>query len=817
ILNSELRLISPIEPEGSESDGQIKTPVGEKFFLLTHDYLVPSIREWLTRKKKETRRGRAELRLVDRSSLWNAKPENRQLPSALEWANIRMLTKKKDWTEPQRKMMKRAGRVQGLRTLATVLVLTGLGISGISIRIGIGEANQETQAQGLVQRLLDADTAQVPEIVKAMSDHRRWVDSSLRSELERSSDDSRQKLHASLALLPVDTSQVDYLFNRLIKATPSELPVLRDALKKHQSALTSRLWNTLESAKPSDASLLPSASALASYSPDDARWESAGGKVAQALVSVNAVFLGPWIEALRLVRGKLTAPLATIFRDRNRSESERAQATDILADYAKDDPDLIADLLMDADTKAYAAFFPIAQRQESKTVRLLQVEIAKKATISDSNDSEMTKDRLAERQARAAVALVRMGHAQEVWPLLRHSADPRLRSFIVNWLNPLGADPRAVVAGFNAIDPSIKPTPVEPPKRMDAILFHPETSMRRALILALGTYGTEGLSTADREPLISKLLDLYRNDPDSGVHGAVEWTLRRWTQQEKLKAIDSELMTKEPGEHRWFVNGQRQTFAVIEGPVEFSMGSPPTEPDRSSMETLHRRRISRRFALAIKEVSVEQYQRFQRLEIDAYSPDPDGPMNGPSWYDAAAYCNWLSERDGLDKAQWCYEPNPEGKYAVGMKMVTDFLGRSGYRLPTEAEWEYACRSGSVTSRYYGVSVQLLGQYAWYNQNSRERARPCGLVKPNDLGLFDMLGNVYERCQEQYEGAYPAGKDSHMADDMIRSTVIDTYKSRIIRGGSFNILPANVRSANRHGHRPSNRSTNCGFRPCRTYP
>ena len=82
ILNSELRLISPIEPEGSESDGQTKTQVGEKFFLLTHDYLVPSIREWLTRKQKETRRGRAELRLVERSSLWNAKPENRRLPSA---------------------------------------------------------------------------------------------------------------------------------------------------------------------------------------------------------------------------------------------------------------------------------------------------------------------------------------------------------------------------------------------------------------------------------------------------------------------------------------------------------------------------------------------------------------------------------------------------------------------------------------------------------------------------------------------------------------------------------------------------------------
>ena len=119
----------------------------------------------------------------------------------------------------------------------------------------------------------------------------------------------------------------------------------------------------LESAKPGDASLLPAASALASYAPDDARWEAEGGKVAQALVSVNSVLLRPWIEALRPVRGKLTAPLATIFRDKNRSESERALATDILTDYASDDPNLLADLLMDSDPKAYAAFFPIAQRQ----------------------------------------------------------------------------------------------------------------------------------------------------------------------------------------------------------------------------------------------------------------------------------------------------------------------------------------------------------------------------------------------------------------------------------------------------------------------
>jgi hypothetical protein len=153
--------------------------------------------------------------------------------------------------------------------------------------------------------------------------------------------------------------------------------------------------------------------------------------------------------------------------------------------------------------------------------------------------SEEIKDQLAERQARAAVALVRIGKAEEVWSLLRHSPDPRLRSFIINWLNPLGADPKLITTGFDRIDSNAKPTPAPGQQKMDAILFHPETSQRRALILALGTYGTEGLSPGEREPLSAQLLGLYRKDPDAGIHGAAEWTLRKWRHQDKVKAVDA--------------------------------------------------------------------------------------------------------------------------------------------------------------------------------------------------------------------------------------------------------------------------------------
>ncbi len=241
ILDPELRLITPTDPEGSGGDRAPASP-GGRYYQLTHDYLVPSLRDWLTRKQRETRRGRAELRLAERADLWNAKPENRRLPSPLEWARIRLLTRDTDWTVPQRRMMRRAGRVHGLRGVVIVALLTAGLLAGLAVRRRVIETQEANEAASLVQRLLVADTPQVPEIVRAMRDHRRRVDPSLRDELERASDHSREKLHASLALLPVDAAQVDFLFDRLVTASTSELPVLCDALKPHRSALTPRLW-----------------------------------------------------------------------------------------------------------------------------------------------------------------------------------------------------------------------------------------------------------------------------------------------------------------------------------------------------------------------------------------------------------------------------------------------------------------------------------------------------------------------------------------------------------------------------------------------
>ena len=182
-----------------------------------------------------------------------------------------------------------------------------------------------------------------------------------------------------------------------------------------------------------------------------------------------------------------------------------------------------------------------------------------------------------------------------------------------------------------------------------------------------------------------------------------------------------------------------------------------------------------------------------------HAPQSDCPQVSVTWYEAAAYCNWLSEREGISEEQWCYEPNASGEFAEGMKPVANYLDRTGYRLPSEAEWECACRAESSTERYYGNTEELLADYAWYDQNSAGKTHPVGSLKPNDFGLFDMLGNVWEWCHDRY-GEYPTA-DSGPSDVLNDFREIEDQNSRVLRGGSFNDGAAYARSAYRCLNQP----------------
>jgi formylglycine-generating enzyme required for sulfatase activity len=149
-----------------------------------------------------------------------------------------------------------------------------------------------------------------------------------------------------------------------------------------------------------------------------------------------------------------------------------------------------------------------------------------------------------------------------------------------------------------------------------------------------------------------------------------------------------------------------------------------------------------------------------------------------------------------------------------MSIPADVLDRTGYRLPTEAEWEYACRAGTVTSYYFGLSSDLLEKYARYQANSKDHAWSCGSLLPNDLGLFDMLGNEYEWVQDSTRRSLRARRGLY-SDITNIFEYVNEKSPRLVRGGTFSFPPASVRSAYRFWYAPASRVTSYGFRPSRT--
>jgi formylglycine-generating enzyme required for sulfatase activity len=1300
ILDREIRLITPTDPEGKDDTDPSTVQPGTKYYQLTHDYLVPSLRDWLTRKQKETRKGRAELLLADRAAVWNARPEKRQLPSLLQWLQIRWHTSKKNWTPPQRKMMRKAERHYALRAGIVAVVLALATFTGLAIRDRVEEKQSANHAAGLMQAILNADIAQVPAIVDQMTEYRQWTDPLLREENSKAADKSRQKLNTSLALLPVDASQVKYLKDRLLDAEPGEVAVIRDALFPHKDQLVGELWTVVEAPqKDKESQRLRAAAALAKYDAESEKWAKAQEAVGNDLVAVPAVYLSVWMDALRPVRAKLRPQLSVIYRNKARRETERSLATDILADYAADDPSFLANLLMDADDKQFAVLFPklhshkekgqapllseldrklqprwsdlplnsawkpvdgtlvqkieaalglvherfafcqtmplaefltVAEQLRSSGYRptrfrpyatangvqvtavwtrdgrdwrmkpglsagelqkrdaearkeslhpvdacaylsdgkelyaalwvkgssqapdtqmavgldakqfqqrgqglaksgylqatytqmvspdgttrfcaiwskaqtpaaaetfsgiesdysgdrglQVDVQVSKAGPVPSSKDrytqqlkeiekvlqskpndvaarfqralahlnlgdndkaladltllikqspnvppvyqyraiiharlgqakeastdlsefkkrnnnpstgaytdavvaaylgdeeqgmkrleaavtanakesgflydaacayaiaseavvkkeptraksyadraiallqqaisqgysdylhmeadsdldsirqhagykellkgagldrryaaawhpnpslssaerhgagpaehlascqsliaqgyrpvsvsvleieagrltaasvwhcpvvGEDDKEALAQRQANAAVGLLKLNQSEKVWPLLKHSPDPRVRSYLIHRLSPLGADAGAILKRFEE---------------------EPDITIRRALLLSLGEYGDKDLPPAARQAWLPRLQDIYRTNADAGLHAAAEWLLRQWKQEAWLKQVNEEWANnKEQREKRlesirqrvnrdkektlpqWYVNGQGQTMVVFAGPVEFLMGSPLTEKERRSDERQHKRRIGRTFALAATPVTKEQFLRFQpsfsHTEFRRY-PSPTCPIGGVKWCEAAAYCNWLSQQEGIPEDQWCYEipDEPGGIWTwrfTNMKLKANYLSLTGYRLPTEAEWEYACRAGAATSRCYGETAELLTHYGWYYDNSPEQTQPEGTKKPNDGGLFDMHGNVWNWCQERYK-TYAAAKQGQRIDDIEDIFSININESRVLRGGSFVSRASNVRSSYRLSNALANRNLYYGFRPARTY-
>lgn len=244
-----------------------------------------------------------------------------------------------------------------------------------------------------------------------------------------------------------------------------------------------------------------------------------------------------------------------------------------------------------------------------------------------------------------------------------------------------------------------------------------------------------------------------------------------------------------PRSDRW-TNTLGMTMIRIE-PDEFTMGSADGADDEKPP---HRVRITRPFALAAHPVTQGQYLKLVGKNPSRFSWSDNLPVEQVSWHDAVVFCNRLSERDGLRP---CYE--------IQRDRVSITKDGTGYRLPTEAEWEFACRAGTKTRYPFGDDDKALGKFAWFSGNSDGLTHDVGLKQPNAWGLHDMLGNVWEWCEDWYSADYY--KESPREDPRGPATA----PFRVIRGGSWGVTAGYCRPAFRDWNAPGSRLSYLGLR------
>jgi formylglycine-generating enzyme required for sulfatase activity len=222
----------------------------------------------------------------------------------------------------------------------------------------------------------------------------------------------------------------------------------------------------------------------------------------------------------------------------------------------------------------------------------------------------------------------------------------------------------------------------------------------------------------------------------------------------------------------------------------FLMGADPDDKDAIRDERPRRRVvISRPFRMMIYPVTQELYEKVVGKNPSHFRGDGRLPVDMVYWIDAVAFCNALSEKLGLTAA-----------YVIEAGEVTWDRTANGYRLPTEAEWEYACRAGTVGARYGDID-----DVAWYSKNSGGKSHVVGQKAPNAWGLHDLLGNVWEWCWDWYD------ENSYSTDPENDPQGPPSGMYHVMRGGGWSAFASFVRASNRHCGALGFRDRRLGFR------
>jgi serine/threonine protein kinase/formylglycine-generating enzyme required for sulfatase activity len=656
-------------------------------------------------------------------------------------------------------------------------------------------AAQEERALARIDSLLTANAQALPTLIDSFASSRAWIDPRLRGLLGQGLP-PEQARRVRLALLPSDPDQAPTLGRDLLDCPIDEFALIVEGLRSHAERLSASLWSTFRDRSESTRRRFLAGMALARYEPEGSGWTDDDDEfLATQLLHSKPDDHRDLRGCLRPIARRLIPTLRKGFSDETLRESVREAAANALADFGRDNPALVADLVSRSSADQYNLLLPLIKSGSvlrTGTVHFM-AEIIARAPAGDQTESERLS--AGRRRARTAIALIQLGESRAALRAFQDARDPEALTQFIHQARERGLQPAELVTTLDSAT---------------------NVRERFALLLALGEFRLVEFAPSERSRIQACLVDWYSHDPSPAIHGACGWLLRTWGLAQEMTAVDSSPLAYDPGGDRsWFVDAvgnDRLTFVVCP-PGQFLMGSPTTETDRDNDERIHHVTLSRPFALGAHEVTRAQFERYQRAtgsEPKRSSADPTSPAIGVTWYEAVTYCRWLTLQSGLPESDQCYdEPVGLGKRVSGIPTDRPFHPeRRGYRLPTEAEWEYACRAGTITPFSFGSDRRMLSEYGWFQENSGRSPSARGKLRPNFFGLFDLYGNAVEWCHDRYLGYDPLPAIDPLGDR--------ESKYRVYRGGAWTGGARLCRSADRDLGDPMDRAT-LGFRLARTLP
>ncbi|MBU6172239.1 MAG: protein kinase [Planctomycetes bacterium] len=733
------------------------------------------------------------------------------------------------------------------RNPSKVLNIAGIALFALAaivawgfLRVREREVSLQEQAAALAGQLNVADESRLSTLLEQISKFTR-TKPLLQSQFDSSPIGSRERYRAALGLLPGTDAVLREICHAWLDSNWSEWILIRDQLAPQMDSVSVWLqeWDAARVAELEDAQFVRFA-AIRAAAMGDAAHVSFGFSDNDAERMVTAVMLEllrdpsqlmSCARALAPLRRELETPLT--FRthySRKELVPEASVASRLMAEFFWNE----AGKLIAIGGVSKSEWIPILFGNTRGDTTFRDRLIDRLQSPIQYKDWEI---RIIDcrKHAIAAAMLYKLGESELVWPLLYHRENTTVRSLIIDWIPVIQRDPRILIQKARSLIDD-RPRHIQSviksgnsSKTPNLWLFDDKSSLLRAVLTTLGNYPSRVVQRSVDESFWKKLAEQYEFDPDPGLHSVCEWLFRVLDRKASLEPIDARLQELKADRLGWRVIANGHTLATLHGPLEYEAGSDPLDPFRLagefidpysgvkeswSEDDLHTATIPRSFMIALHETRLSQMHHFDpdfhSLHNKALGPSTEHPACRVSWQKAASYCNWLSQKEGISEDQWCFVPSEDG----GLRLAADYLDRNGYRLPSEAEWEYACRAGTSTRTYLGDSEELLLNNVWFVENSKEKILSVpGMLKGNGLGMFDTLGNVIEWCMDGFDNRDPRSRLRSL--DVVTPLDLNMEMNRICRGSSLYSMAYSLRAAD-YGNFPSTyREGNTGFRIART--